>query len=101
MRKVLKKALWDCFIAVETMVGTYELGNQYITPEDIEILDQVKWILRRRSDGFGYTKVVYLKDRKLCQRMNERAKKIRAELDSLPNGLVKKVNGEWKEADDH
>lgn len=100
MRKVLKKALWDCFIAVETMVGAYE-GSKYITPEDIEILDQVKWILRRRSDGFGYTKVVYLKDRKLCQRMDERAKKIRAELDSLPNGPVKKVNGEWKEADDH
>lgn len=35
MRKVLKKVLWDCHNAVKTLVGTYELGNQYITPEDI------------------------------------------------------------------
>lgn len=96
MRKKLRKALWDCHNAVKTMVGAYEWGNKCVTPEDIEILNQVALILRRRAEGFGYTKVVYLKDRKLCQRMNERAKKIRAELDSL-KGPVKKVNGEWKE----
>lgn len=98
MRKVLKKVLWDCHNAVKTIVGTYEPCNQYITPEDIEILNQVAWILRRRAEGFGYTKQIRSIDNKLCQRMDERAKKIRAELDSIPNGPVKKVNGEWKEA---
>lgn len=98
MRKALKKVLWDCHNAVKTIVGTYEPGNQYITPEDIEILNQVAWILRRRAEGFGYTKQISSIDKKLCRLMDERAEKIRAELDSL-NGQVKKVNGEWKEAD--
>jgi DNA modification methylase len=35
MRKKLRKVLWDCHNAVKTIVGTYEPGNQYITPEDI------------------------------------------------------------------
>ena len=100
MRKVLRKVLWDCHNAVKTMVGTYELGNQYVTPEDIEILNQVAWILRRRDEGFGYTKAIRSIDEKLCRLMDERAEKIRAELDSL-QGPVKKVHGEWKEAADH
>lgn len=98
MRKVLKKVLWDCHNAVKTIVGTYELGDAYVTPEDIEILNQVAWILRRRAEGFGYTKAIRSIDKKLCRLMDERAEKIRAELDSLPNSPVKKVNGEWKEA---
>lgn len=98
MRKVLKKVLWDCHNAVKTIVGTYEPGNQYVTPEDIEILNQVAWILRRRAEGFGYTKAIRSIDKKLCRLMDERAEKIRAELYSL-KGQVKKVNGEWKEAD--
>lgn len=101
MRKVLKKVLWDCHNAVKTIVGTYELGDAYVTPEDIEILNQVAWILRRRAEGFGYTKQIRSIDKELCRLMDERAEKIRAELDSLPNGPVKKVNGEWKEADGH
>lgn len=101
MRKVLKKVLWDCHNAVKTIVGTYELGDAYVTPEDIEILNQVAWILRRRAEGFGYTKAIRSIDEKLCRLMDERAEKIRAEIDSLPNGPVKKVNGEWKEADGH
>ena len=100
MRKVLRKVLWDCHNAVKTMVGTYELGDAYVTPEDIEILNQVAWILRRRAEGFGYTKQIRSIDEKLCRLMDERAKKIRAELDSL-NGPVKKVNGEWKAYDGH
>lgn len=100
MRKVLKKTLWDCHNAVKTMVGTYELGDAYVTPEDIEILNQVAWILRRRAEGFGYTPAIRSIDKKLCRLMDERAEKIRAELDSL-EGPVKKVNGEWKEADGH
>lgn len=96
MRKVLKKALWDCHNAVKTMVGTYELGDACVTPEDIEILNQVAWILRRRAEGFGYTKQIRSIDKKLCRLMDERAEKILAELDSL-HGPVKKVNGEWKE----
>lgn len=76
------------------------MGNKYVTPEDIEILNQVAWILRRRAEGFGYTPAIRSIDEKLCRLMDERAKKIRAELDSL-HGPVKKVNGEWKEADDH
>lgn len=99
MRKVLKKVLWDCHNAVKTIVGAYELGNKCVTPEDIEILNQVAWILRRRAEGFGYTKQIRSIDKKLCRLMDERADKIRSELDSLPNGPVKKVNGEWKEAD--
>lgn len=99
MRKALKKVLWDCHNAVKTIVGTYEPGNQYITPEDIEILNQVARILRRRAEGFGYTPAIRSIDEKLCRLMDERAKKIRAELDSL-HGPVKKVNGEWKEADE-
>lgn len=98
MRKKLKKVIWDCHNAVKTLVGTYEFGNQYITPEDIEILNQVARILRRRAEGFGYTKQIRSIDKKLCRLMDERAEKIRAGLDSLPNGPVKKVNGEWKEA---
>ncbi len=100
MRKVLKKVLWDCHNAVKTLVGTYEPGNQYITPEDIEILNQVARILRRRAEGFGYTPAIRSMDEKLCRLMDERAKKIRAELDSL-KGPVKKVNGKWREADGH
>lgn len=96
MRKVLKNVLWDCHNAVKTMVGAYELCDAYVTPEDIEILNQVAWILRRRAEGFGYTPAIRSIDKKLCQRMDERAKKILAELDSL-HGQVKKVNGEWKE----
>lgn len=99
MRKVLKKVLWDCHNAVKTIAGTYE-GSKYITPEDIEILNQVAWILCRRAEGFGYTKQIRSIDNKLCRLMDERAEKIRAELDSL-HGPVKKVNGEWKEADGH
>lgn len=98
MRKVLKKVLWDCHNAVKTIVGTYELGDAYVTPDDIEILNQVAWILRRRAEGFGYTKAIRSIDKKLFRLMDERAKKIRAGLDSLPNDPVKKVNGEWKEA---
>ena len=98
MRKVLKKVLWDCHNAVKTIVGTYEPGNQYITSEDIEILNQVAWILRRRAEGFGYTKQISSIDKELCRLMDERAEKIRAGLGSLPSGPVKKVNGEWKEA---
>lgn len=101
MRKVLKKVLWDCHNAVKTIVGTYELGDAYVTPEDIEILNQVAWILRRRAEGCGYTKQIRSIDKKLCRLMDERAEKIRAELDSLPNGPVKKVNGKWKEDDGH
>lgn len=100
MRKVLKKVLWDCHNAVKTIVGTYEFGDAYVTPEDIEILNQVARILRRRAEGFGYTPAIRSIDEKLCRLMDERAKKIRAELDSL-HGPVKKVNGEWKEADGH
>ena len=95
MRKALKNVLWDCHNAIKTMVGTYEQSNK-ITPEDIEILNQVAWILRRRAEGFGYTPAIRSIDKKLCQRMDERAKKILAELDSL-HGPVKKVNGKWKE----
>lgn len=98
MRKKLRKVLWDCHNAVKTIVGAYEPGNQCITPEDIEILNQVARILRRRAEGFGYTPEIRSIDEKLCRLMDERAKKIRAELDSL-HGPVKKVNGEWKEAD--
>lgn len=101
MRKVLKKVLWDCHNAVKTIVGTYELGDAYVTPDDIEILNQVAWILRRRAEGFGYTKQIRSIDRKLCRLMDERAEKIRTELDSLPNGPAKKVNGKWKEDDGH
>lgn len=97
MRKKLRKVLWDCHNAVKTIVGAYERGDTCVTPEDIEILNQVAWILRRRAEGFGYTPAIRSIDEKLCRLMDERAKKIRAELDSLPNGLVKKVNGEWKE----
>lgn len=100
MKKKLRKVLWDCHNAVKTIVGTYELGDAYVTPEDIEILNQVAWILRRRAEGFGYTKAIRSIDKNLCRLMDERAEKIRAELDSL-NGPVKKVNGEWKEADEH
>lgn len=100
MRKRLKNMLWDCHNAIKTMVGTYEQSNK-IAPEDIEILNQVAWILRRRAEGFGYTKQIRSIDNKLCRLMDERADKIRDELDSLPNGPVKKVNGEWKEADEH
>ena len=100
MRKALKKVLWDCHNAVKTIVGAYELGDAYVTPEDIEILNQVAWILRRRAEGFGYTKAIRSIDEKLCRLMDERAEKIRAELDSL-HGLVKKVNGEWKAYDGH
>lgn len=100
MRKKIKKVLWDCHNAVKTMVGTYELGDKYVTPEDIEILNQVAWILRRRAEGFGYTKQIRSIDNKLCRLMDERAEKIRAELDSL-KGLVKKMNGRWKADDGH
>ena len=100
MRKALKKVLLDCHNAVKTIAGTYELGDAYVTPEDIEILNQVAWILRRRAEGFGYTKQIRSIDKELCRLMDERAEKIRAELDSL-NGPVKKVNGEWEEADEH
>lgn len=100
MRKALKKVLLDCHNAVKTIVGTYELGDAYVTPEDIEILNQVAWILRRRAEGFGYTKQISSIDKKLCRLMDERAEKIRAELDSL-KGQVKKVNGKWREADGH
>lgn len=100
MRKVLKKTLWDCHNAVKTIVGTYELGDAYVTPEDIEILNQVAWILRRRAEGFGYTKQIRSIDKNLCRLMDERAEKIRTELDSL-HGPVKKVNGKWREADEH
>lgn len=100
MRKALKKVAWDCHNAVKTIVGTYELGDAYVTPEDIEILNQVAWILRRRAEGFGYTKAIRSIDKNLCRLMDERADKIRAELDSL-KGQVKKVNGEWKESDEH
>lgn len=96
MRKKLRKVLWDCHNAVKTIAGAYEWGK-CITPEDIEILNQVALILRRRAEGFGYTPAIRSIDEKLCRLMDERAKKIRAELDSLPNGPVKKVNGEWKE----
>ena len=41
-----------------------------------------------------------VEDGKLCRLMDERAKKIRAELDSL-KGPVKKVNGKWREEDGH
>ena len=100
MRKKLKKVVWDCHNAVKTLVGTYEWGDAYVTPEDIEILNQVAWILRRRAEGFGYTKQIRSIDKELCRLMDERDKKIRAELDTL-HGLVKKVNGKWKEADGH
>lgn len=100
MRKKLRKVLWDCHNAVKTIVGAYELGDAYVTPEDIEILNQVARILRRRAEGFGYTPAIRSIDEKLCRLMDERAKKIRAELDSL-HGPVKKVNGEWREADGH
>lgn len=100
MRKALKKVAWDCHNAVKTIVGTYEFGDAYVTPEDIELLNQVAWILRRRAEGFGYTKQIRSIDEKLCRLMDERAEKIRAGLDIL-NSPVKKVNGEWKEADEH
>ena len=99
MRKRLKNVLWDCHNAVKTMIGTYEQSNK-ITFEEIEILNQVAWILRRRAEGFGYTPAIRSIDKKLCRLMDERAEKIRAEIDSL-HGPVKKVNGKWKEADGH
>ena len=64
MRKALKNVLLDCHNAVKTMVGTYEQSNK-ITLEEIEILNQVAWILRRRAEGFGYTPAIRSIDKKL------------------------------------
>lgn len=69
MRKNLKKALWDCHNAVGSALAKYNTGHK-LEPEDIEILEQVAWILRRMAEGFPNQ--VRFMDKGLCQRMEER-----------------------------